>query len=70
MSCDSALPTTAYGGIVALYSRLDAIVLNATSLAAFTSYTVAFRITQPFTFVFGAIALAAYAAGCGQFPAA
>lgn len=56
-----SMPATAYGGIVALYSRVDAVVLNAFSAAAFASYTVAFRATQPFYFVSGAVALAAYA---------
>jgi O-antigen/teichoic acid export membrane protein len=56
-----SLPTTAYSAVVALYSRLDAIALNAFSAAALATYSVAFRATQPFAFVFGAVALAIYA---------
>lgn len=57
-----ALPTTAYGAIVAIYARLDAIALNAFSATAFAAYTVAFRATQPFAFMFGAVALSVYSA--------
>jgi O-antigen/teichoic acid export membrane protein len=57
-----ALPTTLYNSIAALYLRLDAVFLNAFSLVAFATYTVAFRTLQPFLFVFGAVSLSAYTA--------
>ncbi len=57
-----ALPTTTYSAVTAMYSRLDAIALNAFSSMAFGTYTVAFRAQQPFMFVFGAVSLAAYTA--------
>jgi O-antigen/teichoic acid export membrane protein len=57
-----ALPTTLYNSIAALYLRLDAVFLNAFSVVAFATYTVAFRALQPFLFAFGAVSLSAYTA--------
>lgn len=56
-----SLPTTVYCAVIALYSRLDAVALNLVSAAALATYSVAYRVTQPFMFVFGAVALALYA---------
>jgi O-antigen/teichoic acid export membrane protein len=58
----NAVPACAYGAAIAVYMRLDALVLITFSAAAYATYAVAFRAIQPFNFAFGAVALAFYSA--------
>jgi len=58
----SVLPACAYSATLAIYMRLDALVLVGFSATAYATYAVAFRAVQPFSFAVGAVAMAFYSA--------